>query len=179
MLLSFGKPVESDGDFRVLKSNRMKICLLVIGKTDASYVRAALEEYEKRLKRYISFEIKVVPDIRNSKHMSEELQKEKEGVCILEQVQASDFIVLLDEKGKQYTSIGFSEFLAQKMLNGIKRLVFVIGGPYGFSESVYRRSHDTLSLSKMTFSHQMVRILFTEQLYRAMTILKGEPYHHE
>lgn len=157
----------------------MKTCLLVIGKTDAAYIREGIEEYEKRLKRYIPYEMKVLPDVKNAKNMGEGLQKEREGEMILEQLQVTDVVVLLDEKGRQYTSVEFSEYLAQKMLGGIKRLVFVIGGPYGFSETVYRRANDKLSLSKMTFSHQMVRMIFAEQIYRAMTILKGEPYHHE
>lgn len=157
----------------------MKILLLVIGKTDAAYIRAGIEEYEKRLSRYVPYEMKVLPDVKNSKNMSEVLQKEKEGEMILEEFQGTDFVVLLDEKGKQYTSVGFSDFLAQKMLNGTKRLVFVIGGPYGFAEAVYQRANDKISLSKMTFSHQMVRMIFAEQLYRAMTIMRGEPYHHE
>lgn len=157
----------------------MKTCLLVIGKTDAAYVREGIGEYEKRLRRYIPYEMKVLPDVKNAKNMGESLQKEKEGEMILEQLQATDLVVLLDEKGCQYTSLEFSDFLAQKMLGGVKRLVFVIGGPYGFSEAVYRRANDKLSLSRMTFSHQMVRMIFAEQIYRAMTILKGEPYHHE
>lgn len=156
----------------------MKICLLVIGKTDADYIRAGIGEYEKRLTRYLAYEMKVLPDVKNSKNMTEALQKEKEGEMILEQLQPGDVVVLLDENGKQYSSVGFSEFLAQKMLNGVKRLVFVVGGPYGFSERVYARGDDKISLSKMTFSHQMVRMIFAEQLYRAMTIIKGEPYHH-
>ncbi|MGL5683875.1 MAG: 23S rRNA (pseudouridine(1915)-N(3))-methyltransferase RlmH [Marinifilaceae bacterium] len=157
----------------------MKVCLLVIGKTDASFVKAGIEEYEKRLKRYISYEMKIIPDIKNSKNMTEEVQKNKEGELILEQFSTSDFVVLLDERGKEYSSVAFSQFMAQKMLSGTKRLVFVIGGPYGFADAVYQRANDKLSLSKMTFSHQMVRMIFTEQLYRAMTIMKGEPYHHE
>lgn len=157
----------------------MRTCLLVIGKTDAAYIREGIAEYEKRLGRYIPYEMKVLPDVKNAKSMSEIQQKEKEGEIILGQLQITDFVVLLDEKGQQYTSVGFSDYLAQKMLGGIKRLVFVIGGPYGFAEVVYRRSNDKISLSKMTFSHQMVRMIFAEQIYRAMTILKGEPYHHE
>lgn len=157
----------------------MKICLLVIGKTDAVYIRDGIAEYEKRLTRYVPYEMKVLLDVKNAKNMSEAQQKEKEGEILLEQFQATDLIVLLDEKGKLYTSVEFSEFLAQKMLAGIKRLVFVVGGPYGFSDAVYKRSHDKISLSKMTFSHQMVRMIFAEQLYRGMTIMKGEPYHHE
>ena len=157
----------------------MKTCLLVIGKTDAAYIREGIAEYEKRLTRYIPFEMKVLPDVKNAKSMSEALQKDKEGGMILEQLQATDWVVLLDERGRQYSSVEFSEYLAQKMLGGIKRLVFVVGGPYGFSEAVYQRGNDKISLSKMTFSHQMVRMIFAEQIYRAMTILKGEPYHHE
>lgn len=157
----------------------MKVCLLVIGKTDAAYIRTGIEEYEKRLTRYLAYDMKVLPDIKNSKNLTEELQKGKEGNLILAELQAGDWMVLLDEKGKQYTSVGFADFVAQKMLNGIKRLVFVVGGPYGFSEAVYQRANEKISLSQMTFSHQMVRLIFTEQLYRAMTILKGEPYHHE
>lgn len=157
----------------------MKICLLVIGKTDAAYIKAGIEEYEKRLRKYVSYEMKVLPDVKNTKSMSEALQKEKEGTMILEQLQPTDLVILLDEKGKEYASSAFSAFLAQKMLNGVKRLVFVVGGPYGFTEVVYQRANDLLSLSKLTFSHQMVRMIFAEQLYRAMTIMKGEPYHHE
>lgn len=157
----------------------MKICLLVIGKTDAAYIRAGIEEYEKRLARYVPYEMKVLPDVKNSKNLTEELQKEKEAELILAQLQPGDWVVLLDEKGKQFDSLGFSEFVAQKMLKGLKRLVFVIGGPYGFAPAVYQRADEKISLSRMTFSHQMVRMIFAEQLYRAMTIMKGEPYHHE
>lgn len=157
----------------------MKICLLVIGKTDAAYIRTGIKEYEKRLTRYVPYEMRVLPDVKNSKNMPESLQKGKEGELILGQLQAGDVVVLLDEKGKQFTSTGFSGYLAQKMQSGIKRLVFVIGGPYGFAEDVYKRANDKLSLSKMTFSHQMVRMIFVEQVYRAMTIMNGEPYHHE
>lgn len=144
-----------------------------------SYIKAGIEEYEKRLSRYVTFEMKVLPDVRNSRNMAEELQKDKEGELLLDQVQSGDCVVLLDEKGKQYGSVEFSGYINQKMLSGLKRLIFVIGGPYGFAKKVYERADDRLSLSKMTFSHQMVRMIFVEQLYRAMTILKGEPYHHE
>ncbi|EHP46464.1 ribosomal RNA large subunit methyltransferase H [Odoribacter laneus] len=156
----------------------MKICLLVIGKTDAAYIRAGIEEYEKRMGKYVNYEMKVLSDVKNSKHMSEEVQKEKEGELLLEQLQTGDFVVLLDEKGKQLNSVEFSTYVAQKMQLGIKRMVFIIGGPYGFTGKVYERGNDKISLSKMTFSHQMVRMIFIEQLYRAMTIWKGEPYHH-
>ncbi len=156
----------------------MKICLLVIGKTDAAYIREGIEEYEKRMGKYVNYEMKVLSDVKNSKHMSEEVQKEKEGELLLEQLQTGDFVVLLDEKGKQLNSVEFSTYVAQKMQLGIKRMVFIIGGPYGFVGKVYERGNDKISLSKMTFSHQMVRMIFIEQLYRAMTIWKGEPYHH-
>lgn len=157
----------------------MKVCLLVIGKTDASYIREGIAEYEKRLTRYIPYEMKVLPDVKNAKNLTESLQKEREGEMLLEQFQPGDFVVLLDERGRQYSSMEFAQFLAQKMLGTVKRLVFVVGGPYGFSDGVYKRANDKISLSKMTFSHQMVRMIFAEQIYRAMTILKGEPYHHE
>jgi len=147
----------------------MKICLLVIGKTDAPYIRAGIEEYEKRMGKYVNYEMKVLSDVKNSKHMSEEVQKEKEGELLLEQLQTGDFVVLLDEKGKQLNSVEFSTYVAQKMQLGIKRMVFIIGGPYGFTGKVYERGNDKISLSKMTFSHQMVRMIFIEQLYRAMT----------
>ena len=161
------------------KISGVKVCLLVIGKTDREFVQLGIAEYEKRLKYYIPYEMKVIPDLRNTKNMSEVEQKEREGKLLLEQLTPEDCVVLLDERGNEYTSKAFAGFLAQKMLTSSKRLVFVIGGPYGFSEEVYKRANVKISLSKMTFSHQMVRMIFVEQLYRAMTILKGEPYHHE
>jgi 23S rRNA (pseudouridine1915-N3)-methyltransferase len=133
----------------------------------------------KRIPHYVSFEMKVIPDIKNAKNMSEEQQKDKEGELILQQILPSDELILLDENGLEASSVDFARFLEKKMLSGIKRLVFVIGGPYGFSGSVYSRAIGKISLSKMTFSHQMVRLIFAEQLYRAFTILKGEPYHHQ
>lgn len=157
---------------------RMKCCLLVIGKTDLGWVKEGISEYEKRLRHYLPFEIEVLPDVKRTKNQTEALQREQEGEMILRALEPSDRVVLLDERGREFTSVGFSEFLAQKMLSGIKRLVFVIGGPYGFSGAVYRRADEQLGLSKMTFSHQMVRVIFVEQLYRGMTILRGEPYHH-
>ena len=157
----------------------MKICLLVIGKTDEPYLQKGLEVFLKRIPHYILFEMKVIPDIKNSKNLSEDLQKEKEGELILQQILTSDELFLLDEQGIEISSIGFARFLEKKMLSGIKRLVFIIGGPYGFSENVYSRANGKISLSKMTFSHQMVRLIFAEQLYRAFSILKGEPYHHQ
>lgn len=157
----------------------MKIALIVIGKTDASYFTEALQEYAKRLVHYLPFEMVTIPDIRNVKNMSEPQQKEKEGELILKSLQPADYVVLLDEKGKEFTSLLFAMYLEKKMHTVAKRLVFIIGGPYGFSDKVYRAAQEKISLSKMTFSHQMIRVIFTEQLYRAMTILNNEPYHHE
>ena len=156
----------------------MKIVLLVIGKTDKDFVKTGMEEYQKRLVHYLPFEMKIIPDIKNTKNLSENQQKQKEGELILEKIKAGDTLILLDEGGKEFSSVAFSNFIEQKMVGGIKNLVFVIGGPYGFSEDVYRNAQGKVSLSKMTFSHQMIRMIFTEQLYRAMTIIKGEPYHH-
>ncbi|MDR1707340.1 MAG: 23S rRNA (pseudouridine(1915)-N(3))-methyltransferase RlmH [Prevotella sp.] len=157
----------------------MKITLLVIGKTDAGYFIDAVNEYQKRLEHYIPFEIQIIPDIKNTKSLTTGQQKEKEGELILKNLQAGDYIVLLDEKGKEYTSAQFANYIEKKTHNVSKRLVFVIGGPYGFSQAVYEKANEKLTLSRMTFSHQMVRLIFVEQLYRAMTILNNEPYHHE
>ncbi|HZL10274.1 MAG TPA: 23S rRNA (pseudouridine(1915)-N(3))-methyltransferase RlmH [Prolixibacteraceae bacterium] len=157
----------------------MKICLMVIGKTDEDYLQKGIEIFLKRIPHYISFELKIIPDLKNSKNLSEDQQKEKEGELIRLQLTSSDELFLLDEQGTESSSVEFARFLEKKMISGIKRLVFVIGGPYGFSENIYSRANGKLSLSMMTFSHQMVRLIFVEQLYRAMTILKGEPYHHQ
>lgn len=157
----------------------MKIVLLVIGKTDVTYFVDAIREYENRLHHYISFEMQVIPDIKNVKNLTIDQQKEKEGILILKNIQQGDYIVLLDEKGKEYTSMQFASYIEKKTHAVNKRLLFVIGGPYGFSEEVYSRASEKISLSKMTFSHQMIRLIFVEQLYRAMTILSNEPYHHE
>lgn len=157
----------------------MQIRLITVGKTDHSAIQTLLDEYIKRLGFYIKFELEIIPDLKNSKNLSEAAQKEKEGELILKKVQPSDELVLLDEQGKQYSSLDFSDYLQKKMNSGLKQLIFVIGGPYGFSESVYQRANGKISLSKMTFSHQMVRVFFVEQLYRAFTILKNEPYHHQ
>ncbi|MAP53488.1 23S rRNA (pseudouridine(1915)-N(3))-methyltransferase RlmH [Altibacter sp.] len=156
----------------------MKISLLVIGKTDSKQLSAMTEDYARRLGFYIPFSMEVIADIKNTKHLSVEQQKQAEGELILKRIQSSDTVVLLDEKGKILSSVGFSEFLQKKMNSGLKQLIFVIGGPYGFSEAVYQRANGKLSLSAMTFSHQMIRLFFVEQLYRAFTILKNEPYHH-
>ena len=156
----------------------MKITLIVIGKTDNNNLLLLMEDYTKRLGFYISFEVEVILDIKNAKSLSETLQKKMEGEEILKRTSTADVLILLDEKGKTYTSEEFSEFLQKKMNSGLKNLVFVIGGPYGFSEEIYQRANGKISLSSMTFSHQMVRLFFVEQLYRAFTILRNEPYHH-
>ncbi len=156
----------------------MKISLVLIGKTDDTYIKEGFDKFQNRLKHYIKFETIVIPDIKKAKNLSELQQKQKEGELILSKVQTGDFLVLLDEKGKDFTSVQFSEYIQKKMLAATKHLIFVIGGPYGFHESVYQRANQKIALSKMTFSHQMVRLIFIEQLYRAFTILKGEPYHH-
>jgi 23S rRNA (pseudouridine1915-N3)-methyltransferase len=157
----------------------MKIKLLAIGKTDDKNLQTLIETYQKRLKHYINFELEIIPDIKNVKNLSESQQKEKEGELILKKLTSTDALILLDEKGKEFRSINFSTYLQKKMNSGIKQLVFVIGGPYGFSDSIYKKSADKISLSKMTFSHQMIRLFVVEQIYRAFTILKNEPYHHE
>ena len=157
----------------------MKILVLAIGKTDDSWVQEGLDKYTNRLKHYVPFSLEVIPDLKNSKNLSQAQQKEKEGDLILKKLQPADKLVLLDEKGKEYSSVDFSKHLQQQMNSGIKRLVFVIGGPYGFSPAIYAKAQGKLALSKMTFSHQMIRPFFVEQIYRAFTILKNEPYHHE
>ena len=156
----------------------MQIKLLTIGKTDDKRLQSLIDDYQKRLGHYIKFEFDVVPDLKKVKHLSEEQQKQKEGQLILNKVTSSDVLILLDENGKQQDSVVFANYLQKHMNSGIKQLVFVIGGPYGFSEEVYARANGKISLSKMTFSHQMVRLFFVEQLYRAFTILRNEPYHH-
>lgn len=157
----------------------MKITFLVIGKTNQAALIQLIDEYLRRLKHYTNFELLTIPELKNSKNISEKEQKDKEGELILKQLEIGDEVILLDEKGKEYTSVGFSEFIAKKLMTSNKRMVFVVGGPYGFSENVYARANGLISLSAMTFSHQMIRLIFVEQLYRAFTILKGEPYHHE
>jgi 23S rRNA (pseudouridine1915-N3)-methyltransferase len=157
----------------------MKVVLLVVGKTDAPYFADAIDEYRSRLEHYIPFGIQVIPDIRNAKNLTAGQQKEKEGESILKSLQAGDYIVLLDDKGKEYTSVQFASYIEKTMHTAVKRLIFVVGGPYGFSQAVYDRANEKMTLSRMTFSHQMARLIFVEQLYRAMTILNNEPYHHE
>jgi 23S rRNA (pseudouridine1915-N3)-methyltransferase len=157
----------------------MQIKLLCIGKTGKSFLEEGELEYRKRLSHYIPFELIVLPDIKQAKSLSEEQIKQKEGAAFLEKIGATDTVILLDERGKSYDSVGFSRFLQEQFNRGGKQLIFIVGGPYGFSEQLYARANGQLSLSKMTFSHQMIRLFFIEQIYRAMTILKGEPYHHQ
>lgn len=157
----------------------MKVTLILNGKTEDDYIQKGITVFEQRLKHYVPFESIIIPALKNTKALSIEQQKQKEGELVLKQLQPSDRLILLDENGKEYTSVQFSAFIQQQMNSGIKNLVFVVGGPYGFSEDLYKRATGKISLSKMTFSHQMVRLFFAEQLYRAMTILKNEPYHHQ
>jgi 23S rRNA (pseudouridine1915-N3)-methyltransferase len=156
----------------------MNIKLIAIGKTDNKNLQLLIDEYTRRLSFYIKFELEIIADIKNVKNLSESQQKEKEGELILTKLTQTDQLILLDENGKSFSSIEFADNLQKKMNSGVKTLVFVIGGPYGFSDAVYNKSFGKISLSKMTFSHQMVRLFFIEQLYRGFTILKGEPYHH-
>ena len=148
-------------------------------ENDDKNVHTLIEAYQNRLKHYINFEIELIADIKNVKNLTETQQKEKEGELILKKLTATDVLILLDEKGTSFSSVTFSEYLQKKMNAGVKQLVLVIGGPYGFSETVYKQAQGKISLSKMTFSHQMIRLFVVEQLYRAYTILKNEPYHHE
>ena len=156
----------------------MTIKLIVVGKTNKSFLIDGEKEYEKRLKHYIKFEEDVIPELKKVSALNENQIKKKEGEEILKRIEKSDYLVLLDDKGKEYSSVKFSQNIEKWMLNSIKRVVFVVGGAYGFSEEVYNRSNEKLSLSQLTFSHQMVRLFFKEQLYRAFTIIKGQPYHH-
>ncbi|MGJ8666250.1 MAG: 23S rRNA (pseudouridine(1915)-N(3))-methyltransferase RlmH [Patiriisocius sp.] len=156
----------------------MKITLLAIGKTDNKQLISLTETYIKRLNHYVNFSFEIIPDIKKAKNLTEAQQKTAEGEEILKRLNTSDTLIILDEKGKTYTSEKFADFLQKQMNSGLKNLVFVIGGPYGFSEEIYARANGKISLSPMTFSHQMVRLFFVEQLYRGFTILKNEPYHH-
>ncbi|MEY2738417.1 MAG: hypothetical protein RL259_326 [Bacteroidota bacterium] len=157
----------------------MNIRLIAIGKTDNKDLQSLIDDYTKRLSFYVKFDLDIIPDIKNVKNLSEAQQKEKEGELILAKIGPTDQLILLDENGKTYSSVGFSDYLQKKMNTGIKTLVFVIGGPYGFSETVYQKAQGKVSLSEMTFSHQMVRLFVIEQLYRGFTILRNEPYHHQ
>ena len=157
----------------------MKTILLVVGRTVEQHYITAINDYIERTKRYISFDMEVIPELKNTKSLTEEQQKEKEGELICKFLQSGDVVVLLDENGKEFRSVEFASWMEKKMANVNKRLIFIIGGPYGFSPKVYQTAHEKISMSKMTFSHQMIRLIFTEKLYRAMNILHGGPYHHE
>ena len=156
----------------------MKAELIMVGKTTDKHISAGIDEYVERILHYLPFSITVIPELKNTRSLSEEQQKGREGELILQRVLAGDLLVLLDEHGKEFRSIEFADWLQRKQ-STVRRLIFVIGGPYGFSNAVYERANEKVSLSRMTFSHQLVRLLFVEQLYRACTIIKGEPYHHE
>ncbi len=156
----------------------MKITLLVVGKTTDAHLQALIQEYEKRLTHYLPFNLQVIPELKNAKNLRQEQQKQAEGELILKNIDSSTMLILLDEHGKEYRSLEFAERIS-KLQSAGRNVVFVVGGPYGFSDAVYQRAEGKISLSQMTFSHQMIRLIFIEQLYRAMTILKGEPYHHE
>ena len=163
-----------------IKQNyKMKITLAVIGKTEVGFVRQGIEEYVKRLQHYVQFNIQYISDVKSTRNMSEAQQKAAEGKQLLANLDSSDHVVLLDEHGTERTSVDYSQWLQRRMASGCKRLVFVVGGPYGFAPEVYERANEKISLSKMTFPHELVRLIFVEQLYRAMTILRHEPYHHE
>lgn len=157
----------------------MKIIFLAVGKTSTDYIKKGISIYSERIPHYVPFEIKELADVKPGKNADTERQKELEGNAILKEVANSDYLCLLDERGKEYTSRQFSEFINNKMITLPSKLFFVVGGPYGFSKDVYQRANSQISLSKMTFSHEMIRLFFVEQIYRAMTILRGEPYHHD
>ena len=157
----------------------MKINLILVGKTNSNTFQGIIDDYSERIKHYTPFEVTVIPELKNTKSLSQEQQKKMEGDLILKLLQDSDYVVLLDEHGKELRSIEFATWMSKKQQSVSRRLVFIIGGPYGFSSDIYGRANEKLSLSKMTFSHQMVRMIFVEQLYRAFTIMKGEQYHHE
>ncbi|MDE6067067.1 MAG: 23S rRNA (pseudouridine(1915)-N(3))-methyltransferase RlmH [Duncaniella sp.] len=157
----------------------MKIILITVGKTSTKYIADAIGEFLKRINRYAPMEILTVPDLKSTRGLTEDVQKQREGAGILSMLQGGDHVCLLDERGREMTSREFASMIDNRMNQGLKRLVFVIGGPYGFSQEMYDRADSKLSLSRMTFTHEMVRLFFTEQVYRAMTILRGEPYHHD
>lgn len=157
----------------------MKVTLILVGKTTDQAVILGLEKYLKRIKRYLSFSIEIIPALKNAKNRSEAEIKSKEGALILSRIPEAHFLVLLDEKGKEMTSLKFADFIESKMIQSTKNLVFVVGGAYGFSEEVYKKASLKIALSQMTFSHQIIRLIFMEQLYRAFTIINKEPYHHE
>lgn len=157
----------------------MKFVLLMIGKTNGASLQELIEDYQGRVQHYLSFETVIIPELKNTKNLSAQEQKEKEAELILKQLDNQDDVVLLDEKGKQFSSVSFATFLEKKLHSSAKRMIFVVGGPFGFSQKIYDRANGMISMSPMTFSHQMIRLIFAEQLYRAMTIIRGESYHHE
>lgn len=157
----------------------MKLHLLVVGRTVDKHLDALIADYAARLKHYLPFELEVIPELKNAKALSEAQQKEREGELIRKSLREGDWLVLLDEGGREFRSIEFARYLEQRQSSVARRLVFVVGGPYGFAPSIYELAKEKISLSRMTFSHQMVRLFMVEQLYRAQTILRGEPYHHE
>ncbi len=157
----------------------MKIKLIQIGKTDNSQLKNLIEVYQSRIKQFVTFESIVIQDIKNAKNLSSNIRKQKEGELILSKLPTSDFVILLDEKGREFSSREFADFLQKRMNSGIKNLVFIIGGAYGFSEVVYKRANQKIALSKMTFSHQLIRLIFAEQLYRAYAIINNHPYHND
>ena len=157
----------------------MKITLLIVGKTEEAYLKEGIDKYLKRLKHYTKIEITEIAELKNTKALTQEQQKTKEAELILKKITPLDHVILLDEKGMELSSTQFAAWIDKKAIGSVANLVFIVGGPYGFDQSVYQRANDKLSLSRMTFSHQMVRLFFAEQLYRAFTIIKGEPYHHE
>ena len=157
----------------------MNIELIVIGKTDQQEVASLVEQYAKRVNHYCKFTVMTIADVKNTRNMAPSRQKQLEGEMILKLISEGDWLVLMDERGRQFTSMEYADWLQKRMLSGVKRVAIVIGGPYGFSDEVYKRANEKISLSKMTFSHQIVRAIFAEQLYRAFTILNNEPYHHE
>lgn len=157
----------------------MKVVLLVVGKTVEKHYIAGIDDYVGRIQHYLNFSLEVIPELKNTKNLTEQIQKEKEADLIIKAIQPSDVVVLLDEHGKEFRSIEFADWMKHKMNTVNKRLVFIVGGPYGFSQRIYDLAQEKISLSKMTFSHQMIRLIMVEQIYRAMTILHGGPYHHE
>lgn len=157
----------------------MKVVLLVVGKTTDRHFEAGIAEYASRISHYLQFSIEVIPELKSTRSMSQGEQKEREAIMIAKALQPSDHVVLLDEHGTERTSMEFAAWMQRKMAMGLRRLVFVVGGPYGFADSVHMLAKEKVSVSRMTFSHQMIRLIFVEQIYRAMTILGGEPYHHE
>jgi 23S rRNA (pseudouridine1915-N3)-methyltransferase len=156
----------------------MKITLLIVGKTEDAYLKDGIDKYLKRLKHYTKIEVVEIAELKNTKALTAEQQKAKEAELILKKISPADFVILLDENGMELSSSKFAGYIDKKAISSVANLIFIVGGPYGFDETVYQRANDKLSLSRMTFSHQMVRLFFVEQLYRAFTIIKGEPYHH-